>query len=148
MGLRQAISPAIHFVNATAVQKRHGSAVGIAAGYVLDDREGSEFESLCDQNGHFSISSRPAVGPLSLLSKGYLALFRRGQSGRGVKLTTSASAEVKKSGSIHPLPHSSSSSWCLVRYAQGNLFLLVALLKYRPYNEYNYGLELCLQMSV
>jgi hypothetical protein len=36
----------------------------------------------------FSIASRPALGPTSLLSNVYMGLFPREISGRGVKLTT------------------------------------------------------------
>jgi hypothetical protein len=51
-------------------------------------------------------------GPPNLLSNRYRRLFLRGQSGRGVKLTTHLQLvqSSRKCGSIHPLPHT--PSWC------------------------------------
>jgi hypothetical protein len=72
------------------------SIVGVKTGYELDDRGvgipvpiGSRI---------FSSPHRPdrLWGLLNLLANGYRRLFPRGQNGRGVKLTTPTSAEVKK----------------------------------------------------
>jgi hypothetical protein len=60
----------------------------------------------------FSSPRRPDQlwGPPSLLSNGYRWLFLRGESDRGVKLTTHFQLvqRSRKPGSIHPLPHKSS----------------------------------------
>jgi hypothetical protein len=55
-------------------------------------------------------SSRPFLGPPSLISNRYRVNFRRGQSGRSVKLTARLQLVPKSRipGSIHPLPHTSS----------------------------------------
>jgi hypothetical protein len=86
------------------------SAVGIATGYGLDDRGiGIQVPA---ESRIFSSPRRPdrLWDPPNLLSNGYLQLFPRGLSGRGVKLITHLQLVPKsrKYGSIHPLPHTPS----------------------------------------
>jgi hypothetical protein len=80
------------------------SVFGIATGYQQDDigagvrvPEGSRI---------FSTSSRPAVGPTSLLSNGYKGAVSPGVKRQGVKLNTHLQLvpRSRKCGSIHPLP--------------------------------------------
>jgi hypothetical protein len=75
------------FITITFICRSRDSSVGIATGYVLDDREvgvrvlvGSRI---------FSSPLRPdgLSGPPSLLSNEYRGLSPRGKSGRGMKLT-------------------------------------------------------------
>jgi hypothetical protein len=86
------------------------SVVGVATGYGLDDRRlgvrvpvGSRFSLLhvvqTDSGAHRTFYPMGTEG-----------LFPRGQSGRGVKLTTRLQLVPRSSkcGSIHPLPHTPS----------------------------------------
>jgi hypothetical protein len=108
--------PSVHsssvriFSSAPINKDSRDSAVGIAAGYGLDDQEvgvqvpvGSRF---------FTSPCYPERlwGPLSLISNGYRGLFPRGWTGRGVKLTTHLHLvpRSRKCGPIHPLPHTPS----------------------------------------
>jgi hypothetical protein len=86
------------------------SIVGTVNGYMLDDQGvrvrvpvGSRI---------FSSPRRPywLWDPPSLLSNGYQGLFPRGESGRGMKLTTHFQLvpRSRKCGYIHPLPHTPS----------------------------------------
>jgi hypothetical protein len=86
------------------------SSVGIATGYGLDDRGGGSSSPGRVKNVHFSISFRPALGSIQPPIKWIPGSFSRGQSGRGVKLTTHLQLvpRSRKCGSIHPLPHLSS----------------------------------------
>jgi hypothetical protein len=64
------------------------STVGIATGYVLDDR-GVGFRVPVGSRIFCSPRHSDQLwGPPSFLSNGYCELFRRGQSSRGVKLIT------------------------------------------------------------
>jgi hypothetical protein len=80
------------------------NSVGIATGYGLDNGGVKNFL--------FSTSSKPALGPTSLLPNWYRGLFPRGYSGRGVKLKLTIHIQlVPRSGicrSIYPLPHTPS----------------------------------------
>jgi hypothetical protein len=80
------------------------SAVGIATGYGLD--EGGVGVRVPVGAKFFSSPRRPhrIGGPSSLLSNGHRGRFPRWYSGRGVKLTSPSSAEVKNGGDIPPLP--------------------------------------------
>jgi hypothetical protein len=85
-------------------------AVGIANGYGLDDRGvGVRFTV---ESRIFSSPRRPdrLWGPPRLLYCGYLGLFLRSYSGRGVTLTTYLQLVRRsgKCGSIHPFPHTPS----------------------------------------
>jgi hypothetical protein len=90
--------------------RSRNSAVGIATGYGLDDR--GVVVRVPAGSRIFSSPRRPVRlwGSPSLLSNGYWGLFPRGESGRGVTLTThlQLAPRSRKRGSIHPLPHTSS----------------------------------------
>jgi hypothetical protein len=99
--------------------KNRDSSVGIATGYGLEDQG----VGVRDPVGVriFTSPSGPdrLWGPLHLLSNGYLGLFPRGLSVRGVKLTTHLQLVPmsRKSGSIYPLPHTPSwRSYYLVKH--------------------------------
>jgi hypothetical protein len=81
------------------------SSVGIATGYGLDGQRGGSSSPGRVKHFHFSISSIPALGstepPIKLVLG---ALYR----GREADHSPPNSAEVKKCGSIHPLPHTPS----------------------------------------
>jgi hypothetical protein len=59
------------------------------------------------KNFLFPMSSRPTLGSIQPPTQWVPGLFPRGQSGRGVKLTTHLQLVPKsrKCGPIHPLPH-------------------------------------------
>jgi hypothetical protein len=92
------------YVRASNISGRQDTAVGVATGYVLDDRgvgvqvpAGSRI---------FSTSSRPVLGPTQppiqwVLGPLYPGVMR---PGRQADHSPPTSAEVKKCGSIHPLP--------------------------------------------
>jgi hypothetical protein len=94
--------PAIH-INT----RSRDSSVSITTGFGLDDRGVGVRVNIGSRI--FSSPSRPDR-LWSSLSSGYRGLFPRGQSGRGVKLTTDfyLMPRSRKCGSIHTLPHSPS----------------------------------------
>jgi hypothetical protein len=61
------------------------------------------------KNFHFSISSRPALGPTQPSIQWVPVFFPREYTGRGVKLTTQLQLvpRSRERGSIHRLPHTS-----------------------------------------
>jgi hypothetical protein len=62
------------------------------------------------KNYYFSMSSRPALGSTQPPIQWVPGALSRGESGRGVKLTTRLQLlpRSRKCGSIHPLPHTPS----------------------------------------
>jgi hypothetical protein len=91
---------AVSFHNHTKHIRNRDSAVGIATGYGLDGRGVGVRVPV--RARFFTSPRRPDV-----LSNGYWGIFLRGQSGRGVKLTTRLQPVPRSRirGSIHPLPH-------------------------------------------
>jgi hypothetical protein len=89
------------------IYRSRDSVVGIATGYVLDDRGVGVRVPVGSRI--FSSPRRPdrLWGPRNLLSNGY-----RGALSRGVKMTTHLQLvpRPRKCGSIHPLPHT--PLWC------------------------------------
>jgi hypothetical protein len=90
--------------------RTHKCVVGIASAYGLDDR--GVGDRVPGGSRRFSSPRRPdrPWGPPSLLPTGTRGLFPRGESGRGVKLTTHLRlvTRSRKCGSIHPFPHTTS----------------------------------------
>jgi hypothetical protein len=83
--------------------------VGIATTYGLDDWGVEVLVPVGSRS--FSSPRRPdrLWGPPSLVYNGYLGLFPQvKRQGREAAHSLPTSAEVKKRGSIHPLPHTSS----------------------------------------
>jgi hypothetical protein len=104
-------------ITRTTLLSSRDSAVGIATGYGLDDRDVRVRVPV--ESRIFSSPRRPdrLWGPPNLLSNGYQRLFPGGKSaGCEADHSPSASAEVKKYGSLHPLPHT--PSWCSAGIAQ------------------------------
>jgi hypothetical protein len=81
--------------------ERRGSAVGIATGYVLDDRRGQTSSPGRGEDVHFSISSRLALGPTQTPNKWVPGLKRQG---READHTLETSAEVKKTWIYTSIP--------------------------------------------
>jgi hypothetical protein len=86
--------------------RSRGSAVGIATGYGLEDQGVGVRVPVGSRI--FSSPRRPdrLWGPPNLLSNGYQGLFTGVKRlGGEADHSPPTSAEVKKCGSIHPLPH-------------------------------------------
>jgi hypothetical protein len=92
------------------VYRSMDSVVGIATSYGMDDRGVGVRVPVGSRI--FSSPNCPdrLCGPPNLLSNACPGLFPRGESGRGVKLTTHLQLvpRSRKCGSIHPLPHTPS----------------------------------------
>jgi hypothetical protein len=85
------------------------TSVGLATGYRLNNRN----SILSRGKRFFFTSQRPdrIWGPPSLLFSEYQGFFLRGQSGRGVKLTS------------HHLRGQDFMAWCLINEVRGQLYL-------------------------
>jgi len=84
--------------------------------------------------------------PPSLLSNGYRELYSRKCRGRGAKLTTHfhLAARLRTGAAITPLPHTSSTAWCLMKQRirlHGLLRLRCAL------NTHTFQRLVCLQVK-
>jgi hypothetical protein len=87
------------------------SAVSIAIGYELDDQGVGVRVPLGARILHFSMSSRPALGPTQFLSNGYRGLLppRVKLLGRETDRYPQLVPTSRKRGSMHPLLHTPSS---------------------------------------
>jgi hypothetical protein len=111
-------------VSLTPPQNFLSLSLSIATNYGLDDQG---FRVRVPVGSRiFSSLNRPdrLWGVPNLLSNGYRGLFPRGQSGRGVRLTTHLQLvpRSRKCGSIHPLPQAF-MAWCLISWAKRQLYL-------------------------
>jgi hypothetical protein len=95
----------------------------LATGYGLDGRRvsipgrGMKFFSSPQRTYRLRV-------PPCLLSNRYRGLFPRGKSNWSVKLTTTASAEVKNGGAVLPLPPYIFMAWCLIKHSD-NVHLFI-----------------------
>jgi hypothetical protein len=73
----------------------------------------------------FATASRPNLEPIQPPIQSVLGVFPRGQSDRGVKLTTHLHlvSRLKMRGAILPLPQYVFMAWCLVKERNFTLFL-------------------------